>query len=237
MRLNKYLADSGVCSRRGGDKLITEGRVKVNGRTVTELGYDVNEENDTVWADGKKVAPVKKYQYYMLNKPKGCISAVTDDRGRKTVMDFIKEAEKVRLFPVGRLDYDSEGLLIITNDGDLANRLTHPKNAVPKTYTLKVEGKLENADLDPLRRGVDLGEGQKSGKAKIKILGQEERTTRIEITITEGKNREIRRMFEAVGRRVDFLKRTKIGDMKVGGLNRGEYRKLRDDEIFYLKNL
>lgn len=235
MRINKYLAECGVASRRGADKIIEEKRVKRNGTLVTELGVEIDEERDVITVDGKKIRP-EKFQYYLLNKPKGYVTTVKDEHARHTVMELIKEADRVRLFPVGRLDYDTEGLLIITNDGDLAFRLTHPKNEVPKTYVAKIEGELKEADLAPLRKGVTI-DGEMTKPAKVKLLGTEDKMSRVEVTITEGRNRQVRRMFESLGRRVEFLKRMRVGDLKVGGLSRGEYRKLRPDEIHYLKNL
>lgn len=236
MRINKYLAESNVASRRASDKLVEAGKVSVNGKIVTKLGTEIDEMRDVVMVNGVRVTPVKNYQYYMLNKPKGYVTTVKDEFDRKTVMSLIKETAKVRLFPVGRLDYDTEGLLIITNDGDLANRLTHPKNAIPKTYSVRINGEVKDADLEPLRKGILL-DGERTNKCKVKLLEFDGKESRIEVTITEGRNRQVRRMFEAIGRQVEFLKRTKVGELKVGGLSRGEYRKLREDEVYYLKNL
>jgi 23S rRNA pseudouridine2605 synthase len=235
MRINKYLADSGVCSRRGADKLIEEGRVKLNGKTVKELGANVNENNDSVTVDGRKVSPVSTYTYLLFNKPKGCVSTVKDEKDRKTVMDFINIPGK-RLYPVGRLDYDSEGMMIITDDGSLAFRLTHPMNEIFKTYIVKIEGDLSLEDLAKLRSGVVI-DGVKSNRSFVKVLECENNISRIEVRINEGKNHHIKKMFEAVGKNVIFLKRVAIGEMRLGGLNRGEYRDLREDEVFYLKNL
>ena len=236
MRLNKYIADSGVASRRGADKLIEEGRVRVNGKKVTELGASVNESNDTVSVDGVKIRPASRRVYIMLNKPKGCITAVKDDRGRKTVMDYVETGDR-RVFPVGRLDYDSEGLVILTNDGELAYKLTASKNDVPKTYIVKAEGKMEKDHLTRLSDGSIILDERAVKPAKVRLLSYEDGISRAEITITEGRNRQIRKMFEAVEREVVFLKRIAVGELRLGGLARGAYRYLTDEEIAYLKTL
>ena len=233
MRINKYLAESGVASRRASDTLIEEKRVLINGKTAT-LGSEV-EDGDTVTVDGSIVRPVKKYSYYMLNKPKGYVTTVKDDKGRKTVMDLLPKKGD-RLYPVGRLDYDTEGLLIITNDGELAQRLTHPVNEVPKTYVAKIEGVLTENMLARLRGGVEV-DGVRTKKSAVRIVDETKTETKVSVTITEGRNRQIRKMFEAVGKEVIFLKRVKIGDLALRGLNRGEYRPLTKEEIYYLKNI
>lgn len=233
MRLNKYIAECGVASRRGADKLISEGVVKVNNKTVTALGMDINAENDTVTVNGQKITPVSRDIYIMLNKPKGCVTTVKDDKGRKTVMDYIPQKDK-RLFPIGRLDYDTEGLVLLTNDGDLAYKITHPSHEIPKTYIAKVEGDVPEAELAKLRNGIEL-DGITTHRAKVKKLGFEEGISRIEITIFEGKNRQVRRMFEYIGFNVAFLKRIQIGDLKLGGLGRGMSRYLTDREIELIK--
>lgn len=235
MRINKYLADSGICSRRNADKLIEEGRVKVNGKIVRELGLDINTDNDTVMVDDKKVTPVTQFTYLIFNKPKGCITAVSDSRGRKTVMDYI-DIEDKRLFPVGRLDYDSEGMLIITDDGDLAFRLTHPKNEIFKTYHVKIEGVINDTEIRSLRNGVMI-DGYKTNRCSIRVLNIADNITRLEVKINEGRNHQIKKMFLTVGKTVIFLKRMAVGDLRLGGLSRGKYRYLKDEEIFYLKNL
>lgn len=235
MRINKYIASSGVTSRRNADKLVTEGRVKVNGKTVTELGFDVNENNDTVSVDGKKIALINKYTYIMMYKPKGCVCSANDECGRKTVFDYV-DIDK-RLFTVGRLDYDSEGLLLLTNDGALAQYITHPGNEIPKSYLVKVEGDIPKADLARLRKGVKLDDGSLTARAKVRLKEIAGNVYSYDVTIFEGKNREIRRMFEAIGKEVIFLKRVAVGDLRLGGLSRGTYRYLTDKEIDYLKNL
>lgn len=235
MRINKYIASSGVTSRRNADKLVTEGRVKVNGKTVTELGFDVNENNDTVSVDGKKIALINKYTYIMMYKPKGCVCSANDECGRKTVFDYV-DIDK-RLFTVGRLDYDSEGLILLTNDGALAQYITHPSNEIPKSYLVKVEGDIPEADLARLRKGVKLDDGSLTARAKVRLKEIAGNVYSYDVTIFEGKNREIRRMFEAIGKEVIFLKRVAVGDLRLGGLSRGTYRYLTDKEIDYLKNL
>ncbi|HIU21020.1 MAG TPA: rRNA pseudouridine synthase [Candidatus Limadaptatus stercorigallinarum] len=234
MRLNKYLAECGVCSRRKADEIIAAGRVSVNGRKAAELGTEVREGTDVVFLDGKKIVPVTHYEYLMFNKPKGCVTTRSDEKGRKTVFDYI--GTERRLVPVGRLDYDSEGLLLFTDDGDLTYRLTHPSAAVPKTYIVKIEGEIAESDLAILRKGATY-EGVKFSRCKVKLLGEENGLSRLEVVITEGKNREIRKMFAAVEKNVVFLKRTAIGDLRLGGLGRGCSRELNEYEIAYLKSL
>ena len=243
MRINKYIAGSGVTSRRGADKLVEEGRVKVNNKTVTTLGFEVNEVNDTVTVDGRKITLVNKYTYLMLYKPKGCVCTASDEFNRKTVFDYVNVDK--RLFTVGRLDYDSEGLLILTNDGALAQYLTHPSNEIPKSYLVKVEGDIPQADLAKLRKGVTLDDGQTTARAKVKLKGIEGNIYSYDVTIFEGKNREIRNFTHRrvlhlsffFGKEVIFLKRVAIGDLRLGGLGRGASRYLTDKEINYLKNL
>ncbi|MBO4573253.1 MAG: rRNA pseudouridine synthase [Clostridia bacterium] len=233
MRINRYLAEAGVASRRACDKLIEEGKVTVNGKRA-QVGMEVD-FSDHVAVEGRAVRPVEKNVYYLMNKPKGYVTTVKDDKGRKTVMDLLpKKAERV--YPVGRLDYDTEGLLIITNDGDLANRLTHPTNEIPKTYIAKIEGHVKEDDLAKLRSGVII-DGVKTKRCSVRIVEEDKESTKISVTITEGRNRQVRKMFEAVGHNVVFLKRTKIGDLSISGLNRGEVRTLSQKEVFYLKNL
>ena len=233
MRINKFIAESGICSRRAADSLINDGAVKINGR-IAKLGDEVN-DGDSVKVNGKTIGLIKKYDYYIMNKPKGYVSTVKDDKGRKTVIDLLPENSK-RLFPVGRLDYDTEGLLILTNDGELTFKLTHPKNEVLKTYLVKTEKPVSDADVNKLRSGVVI-DGVKTKKCNVRIIEQNKSFTRLNVTITEGRNRQIRKMFEAVNNNVDFLKRIKIGELTVSGLNRGEVRSLTPSEINYLLNL
>lgn len=234
MRINKYLASCGVASRRAADQMIKDGLVKINGK-ICSAGDDVDVGSDSVTVNNKLVSIVKKYDYYIMNKPKGYVCTVKDDKGRKTVMDLLPERAK-RLFPVGRLDYDTEGLLILTNDGDLTFRLTHPKNEVPKTYLVKTEKPVSDENLMKLRSGVVI-DGVKTKKCNVRLIETSKSGSKLHVTITEGRNRQVRKMFEAVDNCVDFLKRIKIGDLTLTGLNRGEVRPLSPSEIDYLLNL
>ena len=233
MRINKYLAQCGVASRRDCDRIISEGRVTLNGR-VCGLGDDVA-DGDTVKVDGKQVA-IKKNEYYLLHKPKGYLSTVSDDKGRKTVMDILGSGVG-RVYPVGRLDYDSEGLLILTTDGELAQHLTHPSNEVPKTYLVKVEGRLTEDDLNPIRSGIEIEGGYVTKKCRAHIVETNRDFTRVEMVLREGKNREIRKMFAAIGKEVMLLKRTKVGELTLRGLERGSFRKLSPAEVEYLTSI
>ena len=332
MRINKYLAECGVCSRRKADELVKEGRVTVNKKVVREVGVDVDENSDVVYVDGKKVVRVTHYDYLLFYKPKGCVTTLNEEKDnksgrkktdkeleeianraeklaanvgkyesevkeiadsisdvqdeqeieyyekvlaglseehtkpRKIITDFIgADYKDKRLYPVGRLDYDSEGLLLLTNDGNLTYKLTHPSSEIPKTYVVKIEGTIEESDLAALRKGVTV-DGVKYGRSKVKVTGIEKVSgskkatidpkdtqareaidyaddemqnvfTRLEVIIFEGKNREIRKMFDAVEKKVVFLKRVAIGELRLGGLARGAYRPLNDMEIAYLQSL
>lgn len=230
MRINKYLASTGIASRRKAEAYVLAGRVSVNGKVIDSLAFDV-EKKDVVMVDGKPVAE-KQLVYIMLHKPKGYITSLKDDKGRKTVMDLLP-AEYENLKPVGRLDYDTEGLLLLTNDGDLANRLTDPNVEITKTYMVKIEGKISEGQLAVMRAGVVI-DGVRLKKCKAKVTEQGENFTKLEVKITEGKNRQIRKMFDAVGVNVSFLKRTAIEELKLGGLTRGKCRELHQNEIEYL---
>lgn len=232
MRINKYLASSGVASRRECDNLIRNKKVTINGQ-IAKLGAEVN-DGDEVCVDGKTIA-LKKNEYYVLNKPKGYICSVSDDKGRKTVLDLMPE-NTGRIYPVGRLDYDSEGLIILTTDGELAQHLTHPSNSVPKTYLVKVEGKLTETDLNPIRSGIEI-DGYITKKCKAHIVETNKEYTKAHITLYEGKNREVRKMFAAIGKEVMLLKRIKIGELSLRGLDRGKYRKLNKQEVDYLMSI
>lgn len=234
MRINKYLAEKGIASRRHADEMIAADRVTING-VIATLGASV-EEGDVVCLDGEIISDTEKQaEYYLMNKPKGVVCTVSDDRGRKTVMDLLPEGVG-RVFPVGRLDYATEGLLILTNDGDLAFRLTHPTAEIPKTYMAKIEGTLTEKELNPIRSGVEI-DGVLTKKCKAHIVETNKAYTKVHVTITEGRNRQVRRMFEAIGKNVEFLKRVSIGQLKLKGLNRGEIRPLTEIEIAYLKGL
>lgn len=235
MRLQKFLASCGVASRRGAEELIKQGKVQVNGETVTEMGVQVDEEKDKVTYNGQVVEMEKKMVYVLLNKPVGYVTTVSDDKGRSTVMDLVADIP-VRIYPVGRLDYDTEGLLLMTNDGDLTYRVTHPKNQVEKTYEAEVTGNITMNTLIQLRNGVVL-DGVKTRPAKVEVIGATQFGTKLEITIHEGKNRQVRRMFEAVGCIVKRLKRTREAGLILGHVPLGHWRRLTESEVNMLKKL
>ena len=234
MRLNKYIAHAGLASRRKADELTMNGNVKINGVTMREPGYDVK-PGDVVEVNGTMIRSQEKSEYVLLNKPVGYITSVHDEKGRPVVTELVADVD-ARLFPVGRLDYNTSGMLILTNDRDLAYRLTHPKHQVTKTYRARVAGVLSKEKLARLRKGVDIG-GFVTSPAQVKILKQGERSAVVEIQIHEGKNRQVRKMFAAVGNKVQELQRTAIGDLYLGRLKEGHYRKLTKEEIEYLKHL
>ena len=234
MRINKYLADCGVASRRKCDELISGGKVRVNGKITRELGLDIK-PTDVVMYDNRVVRPTVRRVYYKLHKPKGYVTTASDEKGRKTVVELMRKVQE-RVYPIGRLDYDTEGLLILTNDGDITNILTHPKNAVKKTYIASVEGEITNEDAKKISKGIDIG-GYITQPCSVVILDKDDKFTRVEVVITEGKNHQVKKMFEAVGKTVAFLKRVSIGEIKLGGLSRGEYKALTTKEIAYLKSL
>ncbi len=233
MRINKFLAENGIASRRSADKLIESGAVSINGKPCV-LGAEVN-DGDVVYVNGSRVIANVKKEYYIMNKPKGYVCTVSDDKGRPTVMDLLPEGVG-RVFPVGRLDYDTEGLLLLTNDGEMTFRLTHPKNEVPKTYLIRIEGEISDKALGVLRGGVVI-DGVKTQKSNVHVVETTNDYTKLHVTITEGRNRQVRKMFEAVGKEVVFLKRIKIGDLTLRGLDRGKVRKLSNEEIHYLQNI
>lgn len=235
VRLQKYLASCGVASRRGSEEIIKRGRVKVNGETVTEMGVQIDEENDIVSVDDELVRPENKMIYIMLNKPVGFVTTVTDDKGRDTVMELVSDIP-ARIYPVGRLDYDTEGLLIMTNDGDLTYKITHPKNNVEKTYVAEVTGNITMDTLIKLRRGVVI-DGVKTSPAKVEVIGATQLGTKLEITIHEGRNRQVRKMFEAVGCIVKRLKRTREAGLILGHVPLGRWRKLTESEVNMLKKI
>lgn len=234
VRLQKFLADAGIASRRKAEKLILEGKVSVNGRIVKELGSKIDTNKDVIKYAGKVIKSANKLIYIMLNKPTGYITTVSDEKGRKTVIDLIDI--KTRLYPVGRLDYNTSGLLLLTNDGDLTYRLTHPKHEVEKKYMVTVQGMPSEKDLDALRKGTDLREF-KTSHSMIKVLESSNDRTKLQVVIHEGKNRQVRKMFEHIGCPVIRLKRVAIGKLKIEGLPHGKYRHLSKDEVNYLKRL
>ena len=226
MRLNKYLADCGVASRRACDKLIEEGRVTVNGK-VAQVGTIINPDNDHVTVNGKRVAIKHKLYYILLHKPKGYVTTVSDDLGRRTVMDLIDI--KTRLYPVGRLDYDTEGALILTNDGELTNQLTHPKGKIEKKYHVWVNS-YDKQQADKLESSIEI-DGRPSIPAKVRLISLRDQSAMLEFTLYEGRNRQIRRLCEYAGMQVTRLKRVQEGHLCLGSLQVGKWRKLSEQEV------
>lgn len=235
-RLQKVIAYAGVASRRKAEQLIVEGKVKVNGKVVRELGTKVS-KSDTIEVNGVKLEKEDKV-YYMLYKPRGVISAVTDDKGRKTVVDLLKNHVHERIFPVGRLDYDTSGLLLLTNDGEFSNLMTHPKYKIDKTYIARLKGIPDKKSLMKLQNGIKLEDG-KTAPAKVSMTLADPKLKKAicEITIHEGRNRQVRRMFEAVGTPVVKLKRERYAFLDLGNLSPGEYRPLTKHEVKLLRVL
>jgi len=232
VRLDKLLADAGFGTRSQVKRLIRKGFVTVNGEVVKDPSFNVNPEEDEVLVDGEPVEYEKNY-YLILHKPEGYITS-TKDR-QMTVMELVADIPRFeRLFPVGRLDKDAEGLLLITNDGELAHRLTHPKWKVPKVYYVVVEGELKEEELEPLRKGMKFKDFE-TKPAKVRILKSAENESEAEIEITEGKYHQVKRMFEKIGHPVKYLRRIKFGNLELGNLPVGEYRSLTEDELKELK--
>lgn len=231
IRLQKFLSNNGICSRRNAEQLIIDGKIQVNGKTVTELGTKINPEKDTITYNGQEVKPVQKKVYILLNKPIGYVTTVKEQFGRPTVIDLVKGVD-AKLLPVGRLDMYTSGALILTNDGDFIYKVTHPKNEVEKTYNATVRGIITKEDVEKLEQGVEI-EDYTSGKAKVKILKTDEQKnfSRVQITIHEGKNREVRKMCEAIGKPVIALHRARIGNIDVKDIKIGNWRYLRENEI------
>ena len=237
-RLQKFLAEAGVASRRKAEELIAQGKVKVNGKVVTEMGMKIDPAKDEVtYLDKKVTTKDTKMVYIMLYKPEGYVTTAKEQFGRPAVMDLIKGV-KERIFPVGRLDYDTSGLLLLTNDGDLTYKLTHPKHDVDKTYIAKLYGIPDEGALQKFRRGVVI-DGKRTKPAKIQIIDKDKdgRFCTAEIIIHEGRNRQVRKMCEAIKHPVAQLKRVATGDLKLGDLQKGKYRHLTEKEIKYLKKL
>ena len=227
-RLQKVIAASGIASRRKAEDLIIQGKVKVNGKVVTELGTKVN-TSDEISVDNKIIEKEAK-EYYLLNKPRGVITSTSDDKGRKTVIDLINTS--ARIYPVGRLDYDTTGALLLTNDGEFANILTHPKNNIDKVYLAKLNGIITGVQINKLKDGIMLDNVLvKPSRVKLKKVNQESNTSMVEITIHEGKNHQVKKMFEAVNHEVLKLKRERIAFLDLTGLKSGEYRKLNPKEV------
>lgn len=230
IRLQKYMAEAGIASRRKAEELILAGKVKVNGKTINELGTKIVPNKDIVEYDGKKVVIEKEYVYILLNKPIGYVTTVKDQFNRDSILDLVKTNK--RIVPVGRLDMYTSGAIILTNDGDFVYKVTHPKHEITKTYTVTVKGIIKNEEVEQLRKGVKIDD-YTTRPAKVKILktDEEKDISRLEITIHEGKNRQVRRMCESVGRRVIALHRSKIGNIGVKDIELGKWRYLKDFEV------
>ena len=230
-RLQKFIANQGICSRRKAEEYITSGRIKVNGNVIMELGTKIDPNKDIIEVDGKKISNISgKKVYILLNKPIGYVTTTRDQFNRNTVLDLVNIKEKV--LPVGRLDMYTSGAIILSNDGDFIYKITHPKYEVEKTYNVTLKGQVTDEEIEQLRNGVQI-ENYVTGKAKVKILriDKEKDLSRVEIIIHEGKNREVRKMCEAIGRKVLALHRTKIGNISVKDLRLGTWRYLRPNEI------
>lgn len=236
-RLQKVMAEAGVASRRASEKLIASGHVQVNGKTVTEMGIKVG-EHDEVVVDGVPLHQ-EAHVYYLLNKPRSVITSAHDDKGRRTVVDILKEeGVEERVYPVGRLDYDTTGILLLTNDGELANRLMHPKFEVEKTYIAKVRGIINNNDLKQLRIGVEVN-GRLTKKAKSRLIetDHKKQTSLVKLTIHEGRYHQVKLMFDAIQHPVIKLHRETYGPLDLHGLRSGEFRELKQDEVKLLKRI
>lgn len=230
-RLQKFIANQGICSRRKAEEYITSGRIKVNGNVIMELGTKIDPNKDIIEVDGKKISNISgKKVYILLNKPIGYVTTTRDQFNRNTVLDLVNIKEKV--LPVGRLDMYTSGAIILSNDGDFIYKITHPKYEVEKTYNVTLKGQVTDEEIEQLRNGVQI-ENYVTGKAKVKILriDKEKDLSRVEIIIHEGKNREVRKMCEAIGRKVLALHRTKIGNISVKDLRLGTWRYLKPNEI------
>ncbi len=236
VRLQKFLAECGVASRRKAEELIVNGEVSVNGKVVTELGVKVDPKKDTVVYNGEELRLSARLVYIMLHKPEGYVTTVKDQFDRPTVLDLIEESAGTRLVPVGRLDYNTSGLLLLTNDGEMVHKLTHPKHNIEKTYVVKVKGIPTDVELDKLRKGVVI-DGYKTAPAFAAVTKRNENTAMIKIGIKEGKNRQIRKMCEAIDHEVIHLKRVSTGKLSLGELKKGEYRFLTKEEVRYLKSI
>jgi 23S rRNA pseudouridine2605 synthase len=233
-RLQKYMSRCGVASRRKSEDLILEGKVKVNGKVITELGYKIN-ESDLIEVNGKAISEEEKV-YFLLYKPEGYITSTKDEKNRRTVLELINTDKKI--FPVGRLDYDTSGLLILTNDGEFANGLTHPSGNIEKFYSAKLKGIIKGEEIIKLSKGIKI-DGVKTKEAKVKLKRYDKNTNRsyVDITITEGRNHQVKNMFAALGYEVVKLKRKKYAFLTLDGLKKGEYRPLTVKEIKKLYNL
>ena len=237
MRINKYIASCGVASRRKAEEIILDRRVKVNGEIVSELSFNIDENKDIVEIDGKVISLSENHVYIVLNKPEGYITTVKDQFDRPSVLDLVTDI-KERVYPIGRLDYETSGLLILTNDGDLTYKLTHPKHEVDKTYVALVKGQPTYEELKNFRDGLEI-EDYKTAPAKIRVVdvNEEKNYSKCEIKIHEGRNRQVRKMCKAINHPVLRLKRVAMGKITLKGCKIGEYRHLTDSEVAYLKNI
>ena len=233
MRINQYIAAAGVTSRRKADELIEEGRVKVNGAVLNSPGYHV-EDGDVVEVDGARIVPAERKVYYLLNKPAGYVTSTADKEGRPLVTELVPD--EVRVFPVGRLDLNTTGLLILTNDGELSNKLMHPSHEFSKRYVVRAQGIVTRAEAARLEKGIDIG-GFVTSPADVHLLKHDRNSTLAEIVIHEGKNRQVRRMFKAIGHPVLELCRTGLGNLEIGRLAVGQFRKLSPAEVEQLKRI
>lgn len=233
-RLQKYMAECGVASRRKCEEIIISGRVRVNNEIIKELGFKIETEIDKIYIDSELITPEEQKVYIALNKPTGYISAVKDDRGRKTLLDLVKVKERV--YPIGRLDYDTSGLILLTNDGEVYNRVIHPRQEISKKYIAEVKGIPSSEEIKRFESGIDIG-GYVTAPAHFKIISKSNISSKVEIVIHEGKNRQIRRMCDAINHPVISLRRVLVGDISLGKLNEGKWRYLTNIEINYLKHL
>jgi pseudouridine synthase len=234
-RLQKWIASAGVASRRAAEQLIRDGRVSVNGKVVRELGTRIDPRRDRVSVDGRKLGARARLRHYLLHKPRGVVSSARDERERRTVVDLVESDE--RLFPVGRLDVQSEGLILLTNDGALAQALMHPSFEVPRIYRVSIDGAIAADTLAKLAAGVVLDDGERTRPCEVRLLAREAERSKLEICLAEGRRRQIRRMLEAVGHRVRRLVRVQFGPLKLGSLRPGEWRQLRPNERSALARL
>jgi 23S rRNA pseudouridine2605 synthase len=233
-RLQKYMARCGVASRRKCEEVITAGRVKVNDFVVTELGYKVDPDKDKVHVDDKIINIEENKVYIALNKPEGVVSTVKDEKGRKTILDLV--GVKERIYPIGRLDYDTSGLIILTNDGDIYNKVIHPRQAINKVYIALLEGCPSEEEISKFCNGIDI-DGYTTAHANFEVTKRIGFNSKVTITIHEGKNRQIRKMCDSIGHPVIALKRISVGDITQGNMEKGSWRNLTDEEIKYLKDL